>query len=577
MSVREAVEDNRVLTTIVLLTLLGLVGRLAFLGSRFAHWDEGRVGYDILRFMATGVWEYRPIVHGPFLPHVNKVLFEWFGPSDFTARLVVALVGAGLPLAAWLYRDHLRDVELVALAFFLAADPILVYYSRFMRNDVLVAAFIFFGVGFLLRLIETDQPRYLYAATTVTALAFTTKENAILYVLALLGALVLLLDHRLFLARETTPHWTTVAWRYIRTTSRGLRRYSRHLLLAGIEFFVIIVYFYAPRNPAPGELGLSTTFSDPTRLPDLIEAATVGAADKLVTNWVMGELSAHAYLPFLASYLEKLGSASGPLALLAVFGFLVDRYRGDRPRDLVALSFYWGFVSILGYPIVIDIRSAWAVTHSLVPLAIPAAVGIALIYDWGREASEANDKVSVALAAVVLLLVAGQVAGTTVSTSYVNQQENTLVQFAQPADDMRPAVRIVQRTAPTNEGVDVVYHGSRFALDDETSADRLPVADGDWYHRLPMPWYHEMHNATVNSTETLDDLDTQLAANRPPVIMTCRDAEGCPVPEQLSTQLADRDYEKFATYRGRYLPGNQSVVKFVFYVDEAHLDRDRAV
>ena len=175
------------LYVLIAVAAIALAARLALLGERIAHWDEGRVGYDVLRYMATGAWEYRPIVHGPFLPHVNRLVFSAVGADDFTARLVVALVGGLLPLAAWLYRDHLRDAELVALGLFLAADPILLYYSRFMRNDVPVAAFAFVGLGLYLRLIDTGRRRYLYAGTAAWALAFTAKENAILYPVSILG------------------------------------------------------------------------------------------------------------------------------------------------------------------------------------------------------------------------------------------------------------------------------------------------------------------------------------------------------------------------------------------------------
>jgi hypothetical protein len=58
-------------------------------------------------------------------------------------RLVPVVVGGLFPLSAWLYREHLRRVEVVALALLLAVEPVLFYYSRFMRNDATVAALAF--------------------------------------------------------------------------------------------------------------------------------------------------------------------------------------------------------------------------------------------------------------------------------------------------------------------------------------------------------------------------------------------------------------------------------------------------
>jgi uncharacterized protein (TIGR03663 family) len=195
--VRHRLETSRALQVVVAITVLAVLARLVLLGQRAAHWDEGRVAYWILRYQETGVWEYRPIVHGPFFFHVNKYLFAIFGASDFVARLPVALVGGLLPAVAWLLRDHLRDAEVVALAGILALNPLLFYYSRFMRNDVLVAGFMLFALGFFARAYVTRRPAYVYAGTLSFALAFTAKENAVLYVACWLGALGLLLDHRM--------------------------------------------------------------------------------------------------------------------------------------------------------------------------------------------------------------------------------------------------------------------------------------------------------------------------------------------------------------------------------------------
>jgi uncharacterized protein (TIGR03663 family) len=565
---------NRIFLGLLAVTVVGLIARLAFLGGRIAHWDEGRVGYDILRYAATGAWEFRPIVHGPFLPHVNRVVFELLGASDFTSRLVVAIVGALLPLTAWLYRAHLRDVEIIALGLLFTADPILLYYSRFMRNDVLVAAFAFAALGFYLRLLDTGRRRHLFAGTGLLALAFTTKENALIYVLCVLGATLLLLDHRLFLARDGDRPWTSVALERLRQTAAALWRWRLPLLVALLEFFVILVVFYAPREATEGGIGLWAAFAQPSMLPDVITAATYnpapcqvsppatadpycdGAWERVANLWLGGPHQDHAYLPFLGHFLWVLGSASGALTLLAIMGFGYDRYSGDRPRDLVALTFYWGFVSILGYPVAVDIRAAWSVVHAVVPLAVPAAVGIGIVVDWTRDAYADDDQISVALAAVVLLLLGGQMAGTAVTGVYVNPQneDNVLVQYAQPAGDFREAVDLLGPAAAETEGLDVVWYGDHFLVENESKASRLAVPDGEWYNRLPLPWYLEMHDANRTSTASSQELERLVTEERPPVIIT-RDAEAGEIRNALE------DYREF---RGR---GRLSGLEFVIFVD----------
>lgn len=552
---------------ILAITIVALIARFVLLGDRIAHWDEGRVGYDILRYMATGAWEYRPIVHGPFLPHVNKQVFTVFGATDFTARFIVALIGGLFPLAAWLFRTRLTRIELIVLAVFFAFDPILVYYSRFMRNDVLLAVFVIVGVGLFVRLLDTRKHRYLYAGTAAFALAFTTKENAIVYAVTIAGGLLLLLDHRLFLAREGTPRWTTVLHRYAATIAHQLWRFRLPIVIAAVEFLAIIVLFYAPRAGVTGGIGLWKAFSQPSMFPAVLEAATVGAAEDAGSSWVGGTHQDHAYLPFLADYVKVLIYASGPLAVLAAFGFVADRYRGDRPRDIIALGFYWGFVSILGYPIAVDIRAAWSVTHAIVPLAFPAATGVALIYGWGREALDDADRIDTGLAALVLLLLSAQIAVTVVSTSYLNAQgeENIMVQYAQPEGDMRPALEAMDRAASDNTGLDVLWYSDFFYVQNESLAYRLPIRDGDWYNRLPLPWYHEAGGATVNSTPDRPSLIRIVDAERPPVIVTCLEGDGCPTEGEMA-EIGDR----LEGYREFRYEGRQFDMYFVFFIDETY-------
>ncbi|MDY6819962.1 MAG: TIGR03663 family protein [Halobacteriales archaeon] len=541
---------------IIVLTGVSLLARLVILGDRIAHWDEGRVAFGILRYQATGMWEYRPIVHGPFLPQVNKFVFEFLGPTDASSRLIVAVIGGLLPLAAWLYRDYLRDIEVIGLAALLTLDPILLYYSRFMRNDVLTAGFVLIAVGMFLRLLVTRRHRYLYGGVGAFAFAFTTKENAILYVLCLLGGLVLLADHRLFLNRQGTS-WIEQLKGYIVRISHGLWPLRWAIVFAAVEFLLIIVYFYAPRGGAGNVPGLWTAIGQPAVLPTVVWEATYGSADKMVGLWISGNHQDHAYLPFLANYLRDLGVASGSIAFLAVVGFITDRYSGDRPRDIVAFGFYWGLASVLGYPIVTDIKAAWTVVHAIVPLMLPAVAGLALFYDWGREAAANDDRIGVALTAVVVLFLVGQLAVTGVTTSYLHPQseENPLVQFAQPEGRMRPALDAIEKSAPQHDGMDVIWYGEHYNMTDESKADTLPVAGGKWYNRLPMPWYLEAYGATRQSTAKEERLVQWVETEQPPVVLTRIENRAI-----VRSQLQEYGYEDY-TYEFRQF--NEKIVFFI--------------
>ncbi|AUV81309.1 TIGR03663 family protein [Salinigranum rubrum] len=517
------------------LSLLALLFRVVSLGGRVMHWDEGRVGYWILRYGETGVHSYRPIVHGPFLPIVNDYLFALLPASDFAARLPVAVVGGLFPLAAWLFRDHLDDDEVVALGALFALNPLLVYYSRFMRNDVLVAVFSVVAFGLLVRLLVTRRLGYLVGAGASMGLAFTTKENALLYVACFLGAGVLLLDHRL--VRETragtrlsdvlAETWPTAVYRWVRddeeTFERGLARVGVYSLGALAAFFLVVVFFYAPRPD------LWSALANPAALPGVVEAGTVAPAERLYGTWIDGGHQDNDYLTFLYGYLETFVYGAPVVLAFGLVGALLDRYSPANPgfRPLVAFAVYWGLASVVGYPLATDIEAPWAVIHAVVAFAIPASVGLAFVVRTGVDSLHDDDRVSTGLAALVLLAAIGGTLGANVA--YWNSTEEAdkqVLQWAQPSNDLRESIVDVRAVAETNDGTDVLFYGTttpggdsvELYVSNESSADTPPPGGPAWHSRLPLPWYLELSDAEVTSTAP-DTPPEEALADAPPVVI----------------------------------------------------------
>ena len=500
---------RRTLSGVLVATVLALLLRFYDLGWRVFHWDEGRVGYWILRYVETGVWEYRPIVHGPFLFHVNKHLFGLVGVSDFWARVPVALVGGLLPLAAWLLRDRLRDVEVVAMAAFLALNPVLLYYSRFMRNDVLVGAFSLFAFGFAVRAIDTGRRWYLLPAGLLVGLAFTAKENALLYVVCWLGGIAFLFDHQLTTARARGEDWLSVGKREARDTGHRLWSWAPHILAGVLAMLVVIVVFYAPR-PA---------FGDPGKLLFVMQAATLGAGGDLASQWISGGLQEHSYIEFLKLAVEDAVVVSLPVFVFGLGGFLIDRYADEGQRGIVAFGGFWAIVSFLGYPAAVDLAADWSLVHAIIPMTIPAAVGVRLVVDRGMVGWERDDRVAAGLAALVLLAVVAQVGITAVDTSYTQPQadSNPLVQYGQPAGHIQEKLDQVMRLSRANGGTDVLFVGGHFYVANESRADSYEGGvPGNWFHRLPLPWYLERGGAETESVQSAVDVES---GETPPVVI----------------------------------------------------------
>ena len=567
---------RRALLGVVGFAAVALVLRLVALGGRIFHWDEGRVGYWILRYHETGVHTYRPIVHGPFLPIVNDWLFALMPISDFAARLPVAVVGGLFPLAAWLFRERLRDTELVALAAVLALNPLVVYYSRFMRNDVLVAAFSVVALGFVVRGFDTGRLRYAFPATVALALAFTTKANALLYVLCFLGAGALLADHRLLDARARGESGRAVLARWRASIRERLLAHGptpkgslARVLGTGVGavalFLVVTVFFYAPRPDLWGAL------ANPAQLPGVVDAGTVGAGEKLFDTWGGGGHQDHPYLPYLGDLAETLVYGAPAVIAFGLVGLVVDRYgiRGDGPREIVTFATYWAGASLFGYPIATDIQAPWAAIHVVVPLAVPAAVGVAFVIDSAREALRARDAVSVGLAAlVVLAALSGALAANAAYFNSTDEADKQVLQWAQPDNSLKPTIEVVgQVSAANDDGPDVLFVGSRppggddevFYVRNESSLSTAPPGGPSWHDRLPLPWYLERYGANV--TSSAPDADTSETLSDPPPVVIAKDYDRNAVSRELSG---------YSAFEHEFRLWGDSVVVFV---ENDHLER----
>jgi predicted membrane-bound mannosyltransferase len=197
----------------------------------------------------------------------------------------------------------------------------------------------------------------------------------------------------------------------------------------------------------------------------------------------------------------------------------------------VAFAGYWGAASVAGYPLATDIQAPWATVHAVVPLAIPAAVGLAAVYRRGRGALADDDRPSVAAAVLVVLLVVGQVGVAATDLVYARPQaeDNDLVQYAQSSStDLRPVLRDVERLARTNDGVDVVYYGTDLRSPNESDHDQPPAGAG-WFDRLPIAWYTETFHqdfgddADLRVTSTLSA--REVADTGAPVVVALRSTE----------------------------------------------------
>ena len=127
-------------------------------------------------------------MHGPLQFEANAAIFFIFGDSDYTSRLLYAIAGTTLVALPMFFRSRLGRLGALFTSVMLAFSPALLYFSRFARNDILMAVWVLGLVICMWRYIDEGKHRYVYIAAALLALAFASKETSYL-ITALLGPL----------------------------------------------------------------------------------------------------------------------------------------------------------------------------------------------------------------------------------------------------------------------------------------------------------------------------------------------------------------------------------------------------
>jgi uncharacterized protein (TIGR03663 family) len=511
---------DRVERAVVALTALAVLARLVGIGARPFHWDEARVGYWTLRSLETGVYEYRPVAGGPFLYVVARRLFAFGLTSDAAARLPVVLIGGLLPAAALLFRRSdgsdrragLSGTETAALALLLAFAPPLLYYSRVLRGDLPLAAFSLLAVGLAWRGLHRNDRRTLYAGAAAVGLALTTSG----FVLAVLGcwlvAGILTFDEARVRSETTESIRERARSGVDFVTDRWIP-----LLRAATVSIVVAVAFYLPR----GQIDLS----EPSTLLAALEAGTVGSLQRFLSVRVLGRhapptyTNDHALLPFVVDTAGVLVAVALPVVAFALWGFFRERYAG-RSRPLVNFAAYWAGAGLLLFPIATEVNQPWVAVHVLAPATVPAAVGLAALWNYAAGSVARGDAARVA-AALLLLSAAGVHTGAIAAGEVYDAPEagDSLPGYAQPGSEFRVAATAIESAVDGDEGTDVLYVGETLAVDDESVLDRPPIperAQGVFSTRLPLSWYLERADAETASVAGAEAMPEEL----PPVVVT---------------------------------------------------------
>ena len=183
--------------------LLAIITRFYDLGARVMSHDESLHTYfSWLLYKGQG-YQHTPMMHGPWQFHWIALSYFLFGVSDYTARIPAATFSVASIWLVWYWRRYLGNAGALVAAFLMVISPFLLFYGRYVREDVYTGFSGLLMLYSVLRYLEHGEGKYLYMLSAALIIHFADKETSFIYAAELLVFLGLL-----FLAQVTRKSWT---------------------------------------------------------------------------------------------------------------------------------------------------------------------------------------------------------------------------------------------------------------------------------------------------------------------------------------------------------------------------------
>ena len=364
--------------------LLALALRVALLGIKPAHFDEGVNGFFVDEITHKGFYHYDPTnFHGPFHFYALFISQTLFGRSLWALRLPLALVSTGCVAMMLAYRRFFEDRVCQVAALAMAISPGMVFYGRYAIHETWLLLFLLTTAWGLLGLWRDGERRDLWAVAFGGTGMVLTKETWIIHAVAfLLAAPCLYLfeklspssrpesgERKLERKEERGEKWLRPAG--------GFKFCSKDVGIAAALSATLIVFFY------------SGGFLDWNSLPGLWQAFAawthtgVGGKTGHEKDWwywlqLLGRYELPALLGLAAGFALMAPGANRAARYLAIYGlgaliaYSIISYK--TPWCLISLM--WPFLFVFGLAVVYAARSVDAPT-------VAVFTGVACVFSLG--------------------------------------------------------------------------------------------------------------------------------------------------------------------------------------------------
>ena len=156
------------------LVVLTLLLRFVALDARPLMHDESLFAFDAFVYFERGSYTHLPILHGPTLILAVGKLFAVFGDSIVVARAFIAAASLVMLAATLALVPHRYRLWFAPL---LITSPVLLYYSRFLRDDILFGAVLMLGMAMFVALAGImENAVFIYATGATFLLLLAVKR-----------------------------------------------------------------------------------------------------------------------------------------------------------------------------------------------------------------------------------------------------------------------------------------------------------------------------------------------------------------------------------------------------------------
>jgi uncharacterized protein (TIGR03663 family) len=337
-----------------LLLVAALIVRLIDLGDRPFHHDESQVAYFSWVFFDRGDYEYQPILHGPVMYYLTALSYVLFGDSDFTARLMPALLGTLMVALPFLLRGLIGRGAALGAAVLFAFGPAFLYYSRFVREDIFMSAANFGLLIAVFRYLHKPHAWLPPVIGVLLAVACAIKEATYITIFVAGTFLIVAVPFE----RIRHGAWAAPGSIMHRLKAVGWVPWAYAAAAFGLVYTILFTVFLT--NP-----------------PGLWD----GLYEGLAYWWEQRKVARGGKTDHWYFYITVLLAHEWPVVLLGIAGAVAVL---RRPTHL-GVFLIWMFVVSLAVYSWASERFAWLVMHPLLPLILLAGIGIQALLTIDRK------------------------------------------------------------------------------------------------------------------------------------------------------------------------------------------------